>query len=216
MFLVCTVPTLPRPWVTRAQKTVTIMIDPAGDARQTGRTIGSNFERGITMQCAEHLAQLLKKESSAVTTVITRAPAELVPELQNANYANRLNVDLFISLNFCHTHNTRPNMWVYRYAQANDFLAPQPQLSFCSYDQAYLFNNKITATLATEIERLLATSTQFDAHGPYKLPFKPLVGIIAPAIAFEMELKDEGDWQTYAEPLAQAIIQTLRKHGVLP
>jgi N-acetylmuramoyl-L-alanine amidase len=206
---------MPRPWIGKAQKNVTIMIDPAGDARQTGRTIGSNFERGITMQCAERLAHLLKQQSSAITTVITRAPAELVPELQNANYANRLNIDLFISLHFCRTNNARPKMWIYRYAQANDFVAPQTGLSFPSYDQAYLLNNKITATLAADMERMLEKSTLFDVHGPYKLPFKPLVGIIAPAIAFEMELKDEADWQTYAEPLAHAIIHTLRQHGVL-
>lgn len=190
------------------------MIDPAGDARDTGRTIGNNFERSITLQYAQSLAQELK-HNHHIKTVITRAPAELVPELQNANYANRLHVDLFVSFHFCPTEKPKPTVWLYRYAQANDFVQLHNTLAFYSYDQAYLFNNAITTSWATNIAQLLEQEQLFATRGPFKLPFKPLVGIIAPAIAFEIELKQEQDWQQYVQPIAHAIIQTLHNHGVI-
>ena len=37
----------------------TIMIDPAGDAKHTGRLIQDTLERGISLQCAEELKKNL-------------------------------------------------------------------------------------------------------------------------------------------------------------
>ncbi len=44
---------------TAPREQFTIMIDPAGDAKHTGRLIGDTLERGISLQCAEQLKTAL-------------------------------------------------------------------------------------------------------------------------------------------------------------
>ena len=51
LLLFVTIPTL--------SKKFTIMLDPSGDAKHTGRIINKTFERGISLQCAE----VLKKKN---------------------------------------------------------------------------------------------------------------------------------------------------------
>ena len=44
----------------------TLMIDPAGDAKEPGRAIDDTFERGITLQLAEELKRTIEAENPGV------------------------------------------------------------------------------------------------------------------------------------------------------
>jgi hypothetical protein len=46
--------------------------------------------------------------------------------------------------------------------------------------------------------------------GVYKIPIKPLIGVVAPSIAIDAGLKNKESWMQYAELLAHAIIEGTR------
>jgi len=92
------------------QKEIIIMLDPAGDAQYAGRRIDDSFERGLTLRCAEQLKQRLEQLFPQIHVVLTRLPGETVQPLQNANFANRLSVDLYLSIHFYHETATKPEL----------------------------------------------------------------------------------------------------------
>ena len=71
-----------------------VVLDPAGDAKRTGRRIGDSFERGLTLQCAEKIKEIIEARSSHIKVVITRMPGDNVYDLQNASLSNRIHADL--------------------------------------------------------------------------------------------------------------------------
>jgi N-acetylmuramoyl-L-alanine amidase len=183
------------------------MLDPAGDARTPGRTIGDNFERGITAQFAQALKEVLEQMGYNLRIVLTRVPNETIAPLQNANFSNRLNADLFVSLHCYQEKGQRPSLYLYyiQYHPITDMWHKPEQLAFYPYDQAHLLHLSRSATLADSIKKSLITSKKLDCKGPFGIPFKPLVGVKAPAIALEIGLKDKDDWQSMVPSIAQAI-----------
>ena len=168
------------------------MIDPAGDAKNTGRRIEDSFERGITMQCAEQLKQTLEQRLPNISIILTRAPGEIVHPLQNANFANQINVNLYISLHFYQEKETRPTLYIYQFSYNDTFITKSFDLSFTPYDQAHIVNFPKTGGWGKQIKRTLAQDVYqkyFTVHGIYQLPFSPLIGIQAPALGFEMGIK---------------------------
>lgn len=195
-----------------------IMLDPAGDAKNTGRKLDDSFERGVTLQCAEKLKELLEKQHPHIRVVLTRFPGESLQPLQNANFANRLGTDLYVNINFYHETATKPNLFLYTFSYdetpvsqslgAGWFVAQMPPTSFCAYDKAHLTSSATTKNWAQTMSKALDTDTykrQFTLHGPFHLPFKPLIGIKAPAVAFEIGLKSKDDWTAYVNVLAEAL-----------
>ena len=112
-------------------------IDPSGDAKRTGRQIGDNFERGLTLQCAEKIKELVEQLAPHIKIIITRMPGDVVYDLQNASLSNRLNADLYINLNFYHCHETKPTLFLYQFSYGNDFACSNQGLVLNTYDQAY-------------------------------------------------------------------------------
>ena len=94
--LTCTLLLLAR----SVQSRFSIMLDPAGDAKHTGRQIDDNLERGISLQFTEKLKQTLEKQHPEIHVVLSRFPGETIYHLQNANFANRLEVDFYLSIHF--------------------------------------------------------------------------------------------------------------------
>src|SRR3990172_8684717 len=88
---------LARPHVAQP-RAFTIMLDPAGDAKNPGRKLDDSFERGITLQFSETLKQKLESLFPSIRVVLTRLPGETVQLLQNANFANRLDVNFYLSI----------------------------------------------------------------------------------------------------------------------
>ena len=196
-------------WPTYYQKpTFTIMINPAGDAQHTGRNIGDSFERSITLQCAEKLKTILEQTYPGISVILTRFASEVVPELQNANFANRLNIDLFISLHFYAEQGIKPNLFVYHFSYNNNTQKKPSDFTFYHYDHAYIFNGEKSQTWAKLFHQTLAQKPYtklFNVHNIMSFPFKPLIGITSPALAIEASIKESSDWNMYVEPLMSAL-----------
>ena len=128
----------------------TIMIDPAGDAKHTGRLIVDTLERGISLQCAEQLKSKLTGLYKNIRVILTRVPGETIQPLQNASFANRLNVDLYVSLYFYHESQTPAHITLYHYVEnpITDFWHKSHPLLFYPLDQAHLLS--ITKTQKRE------------------------------------------------------------------
>lgn len=188
----------------------TIMIDPAGDAKHTGRLISDTLERGISLQCAEQLKTTLTQKFNNIRIILTRVPGETIQPLQNASFANRLGVDLYLSLYFYHEQEAPAHITLYHYLenQIVDFWHQPTNLSFYQVNQAHLLNLKIThawGKLILETLQDKKNSKFFKPRGLFGIPFVPLIGIKAPAIAVEVGLKNKQDWQHIIDPLIIAI-----------
>ena len=194
---------------------MTIMLDPAGNSGYAGRIIDDWFERGITLQCAEQLKEQLEQNYPGVRIILTRKTAEYIQPLQNANFSNRMNVDLYLSLHFYHEHSPKPNIYIYYFSYNNDLCTKTINLSFYPYEQAYLFNKETTKGWSQTIKDNLSQQEYdpiFNTHGPYSLPFKPLIGIKSPAIGIEASLKKASDWHIYIEPIMASLDPIINKH----
>ena len=186
----------------------TLMLDPAGDAKNPGRKLDDSFERGITLQFAEQLKHELELLFPSIRIVLTRLPGETLQPLQNANFANRLDVDFYLSIHFYQERETKPNLYLYHFSYNDEFITRWFDLAFYPFDKAHLCNKQITCNWGSMMNATLSSDTykkQFDCKGLYKLPFWPLIGIKAPAIALEAGLKNNQDWHTYIEPLVSAL-----------
>ena len=190
---------------------LSIMLDPAGDAKTTGRIIDDSFERGIALQYVQRLKQALEEQIPSIHITITRLPGETVTELQNAHFANRMAVDLYISIHFFNEDKVIPRVYLYTYAQYDDSELRKIDLSFYRYDQAHLLNH-VTTQKAADLFCEVFTQNKYKkklscSSCTYSLPFKPLVGIKVPALAFEIGLKNKDDWRHFIDPLCEGLIR---------
>jgi N-acetylmuramoyl-L-alanine amidase len=187
------------------------MLDPSGDVAHAGRSINDSFERGLTLQCAEQIKKQLEATHPYIRVVLTRFPGETLQPLQNANFANRLHVDAYISLHFYEEHNPKPELCIFTYAHGQDVVSNKntQALSFLPYDQAHLLNAEKTTRYAHLAESILQQQryqSLFSVRGVFQIPFKPLVGIMAPAFGLEIGLKQTDDWMLYLEAFTHVIV----------
>lgn len=195
-----------------------LILDPAGDAQHTGRHIDDVFERGITLQCAEKIKQELAQRAPWIKVFITRLPGDIVYELQNASFANRINADLLISINFYRTQETKPTLYIYQFSCGNDFVQIPHNLYFLPYHDAYLVNKKQTDHIVTLFAQELAQQLYqplFTVSGPHAIPSKQLVGIIAPCMVIEAGIKDKNSWGCYIDPLISTILVATTRHRAI-
>lgn len=189
-----------------------VVIDPSGDAKRTGRKIGDNFERGLTLQCAEKIKELIELYAPYIKVVISRMPGDIVYDLQNASLSNRLHADLFVNLNFYYSQETKPTVFLYQFSYGNDFACCNQDLALNTYDQAYLVNKPASDEVGLLFKKLLLQQkyqSQFTVSGVHHFPIKPLIGIAAPSMSIDAGLKSQELWMHYVEPLAQAIIEVV-------
>ncbi len=192
------------------QQTFSLMLDPSGDVKNTGRKIDDCFERGLTLQCAEKLKTILEERYPNIRVVLTRFAGETVAPLQNAHFANRLDVNLYVSIHFYYETTTQPqsSLSIYTFAYGNESTLPFSDTAFYSVDKAHWPQHTTTRSWAHSLLRYFQEATDnklFYCKGIYSLPFKPLMGIKAPAFGLELGLKDKSDWQGYVDILAQGI-----------
>ncbi len=192
---------------------MTIMLDPAGDACHPGRIIDDSFERGITLQFAEEFKKIVEERYPGLHVIFTRNAGETVEPLQHANFANRLNVDLYLNINFYNECSSKPTIYIYYFSDGNTLSVRHVDLSFYPCDQAYIFNNERTIRWSNQIKERLSHDTytpHFKCKGPHGLCFKPLMGIKSPAVAFEFGIKKADDWHMYIEPLVKSLDPIIR------
>lgn len=193
----------------------TIMLNPMGDAQHPGRIIDDSFERGITLQYAQRLKQELedKYTSKQVRIILTHLPGEAVEPLQNAAFANRLNVDLYIAISFYSLSKAIPELWAYRYSTSptldklySDYSLKSLKLT--PYNQAYKYSVSTTQTYSKLLEKSMKPYSQefdFNYKGLYSLPIKPLAGIIAPSFLFELSLSQSTDYIKWIKPMIETL-----------
>ena len=196
-------------------KKLTVMISPAGDAQYAGRTIDNTFERGITLQCVQKLKQELESRNSKIRIVLTRIPGETIQDLQNASFSNRLNVDLYISINFFTLKSGNPSLFLYYFSlnsDAHSWNITANNLSFTPYNKAHLENLSLTKTIINNIFQLFDSNYKkiFTTHKPLGIPFKPLVGIKSPALGIEISLQKNNDWIIFLPALTESIEKALK------
>jgi len=190
-----------------------VIIDPAGDAQKTGRIIDNNsFEKGLTLQCAEKIKARVEQTVPYAKVILTRLPGDTLQPLHSASLANRMNADLFISLNFYHTTESKPVLSLYQFSYGNDFAPHYDGLFFHPYESAYKINKSSTDILVNQWQKQLDNTQYkniFTLHQPQALPLKPLIGIIAPSIALEIGIKNKNCVDQFITPIAQCIVATI-------
>lgn len=184
----------------------TIMIDPAGDARQTGRIIGNGFERTIAFQLAKELHASLQ-ETLPCSVIITRTPGEIVYPQQNAHFANRLSIDLYVSLHCYCDPEEKYTIALYALSRTDINSTPLPDLAMIPLTKAHWHASKHTHAYMQSMYTTLTThyAHQFHLLQPLDIPLAPLLGIQAPAIAIEVNCMASDSITAYIEPLTKSI-----------
>lgn len=186
-------------------KPFVLMIEASGSSTHAGRAIEDSFESGLTYNFAQELKKKLLESRPNTKIILNRNPGQTIVPLQNANYANRLDVDLYMSIHFYHESEQRPQIFIYSFGYKDSSILRDTTLSFCPFDKVYLYNQSQTHTWANQLAQKFV-STKAQIMGPYQLPFKPLIGIKAPAIGIEIGLQKSDDWKEYVELVVQGLL----------
>lgn len=176
---------------------VTLMINPAGDAQNAGRVVGDCYERGLTLQFAEKLQKIIQQNSS-IRVVLSRFAGEVIEPLQVANFSNKLQADMFVSFHFYKTAKN-PVINIYFYSKGGFENQLTDGLFLCPLDDAYLFNLPKSRLLADNFYNYCKNFNCGSIEKPIGLPFAPLKGLVAPAIAIEIGLNKSDDWLNYVD-----------------
>jgi hypothetical protein len=193
---------------------LTIMLSPFGDAKTTGRIIDDCFERSLTLKFAEAVEKEIEKQNKNVQVILNRTPGETLEPLQNANFANRLNTDFYISIHFYKEKEARPKMFLFSYASDIFHTPINPNLTFVPFDEAFRININQTNELGKTFEDVLKQEKykhDFDFKGLIKIPFRALTGVKAPNIAFEASLKSSCDWEKYIPTFVEGVNMVIKE-----
>jgi len=132
--------------------------------------------------------------------------------LQNASFANRLNVDFYLSLHIYRQEQVKPKIFMYHlvYDPMVDLArrAFDP-LSFIPIHQAHFGGIHKTRSYAQQMKDILImpyNQKRFDFYGFYGIPFKPLCGVFAPSLAIEIGICKEDQWKSLIDPLVESLV----------
>ena len=184
------------------------MLDPAGDSKQIGRTLYNSFERSATFQFAQELKRQIQITYPHVNVILSKSAAQTLEKLQSASFANRLNVDLVLNLNFYKETAIKPHIFLYQFKNQIFFSTPNTeQLQFYPYQQAFMINFDRTRSWIASMQKSLQNKHYhhyFTCHQALAIPFKPLIGIIPVAIGIEIGIKANG-WEPYIMPITNSL-----------
>lgn len=190
----------------------TLMIDP-----------GAGEQAALAMDIAQELKKSLENEISQLRVIISHAPGEALEPLQIASSANRLKPDLYINLQCFKQLEQGTSLSFYQlsYNPATDFWQQKEQgLQFLPVDQAYRSTIKKSSALLNvfyetckqdALELAKEKKIQINCKAPLSIPFKPLVGITAPAFALEIGIKKKS-WSSALPLLVHAIDTIVTQH----
>lgn len=215
-FLIAALSILPLQGITFSKKkTFTIMLDPAGDAQHAGRKIGDYTERGATLQFANALKKSIEDSHNGVRVILTRFPGETIQPRQNASFANRLDVDLYLSLHFFKQTTRKSLLHLFHFClhPTTDFWSPQtPNLAFVKSNEIHKISIKTSQNWAQLLfESMHDHNKNFDTSKPLGIPFKPLYALKAPGIGIEASLTHPEEWQQYIQPITDGISTVIAK-----
>ena len=204
--------------LTRPTKSMVIMLDPAGDAQHTGRLIDDSFERGIALQCAEELKLKIESITNNTRVILTRFPGETLEPLQSAEFSNRMQADLFISLHLYQEVEDAPRLSIFAFSydpMASFMHRNLKRLTLLPYDQAYQRSRATTQRYTELFKKAVQTSSQQPLRaiqGPYSFPFKPLIGVEAPSFSLELGIAHKDSWRSVVGVLANGVAKIADKY----
>jgi len=187
----------------------TIIIDPAGDASNTGRQLYDSYERAATYAFAQELKKILEL-SFNFRVLLSRVPGQTLDPFQVITLANQQG-NFLLHLNFFKDTHERPQVFGYRlffdpvFDAASHDITPN---SFLHIRQAHFIAVNNTTLLCSKMAKEFSLETNqklFDFYGFHGLPVKPLVGCTTPALLFDIGINNDAAWQQLVSPLAQAI-----------
>lgn len=188
--------------------TFTLTLYPADDSRE----IEEEFERNLTLQCAEKLKQAIESNLPYAQVIVSKTNEGVSP-LQSASAANRQNVNLYISLHFCKNSSKGNKLYLYYplYNPATDFWPHhETNLSLTPYTKAYKNNVKVTKAWATHVSENLKQAKGFSFEGIFGIPFKPVAGVVAPTFGIECCIYKSEDHKFLVNPLAKALTDIIK------
>ncbi len=195
-------------FVIATPKKITIVLDPAGDARNPGRLIGDTFERTCTMYFANQLKKALEKKDKNIMILFTRLPGEYTNQIEKARFSNTCDVDLFCTINAVQCSNIKPQMHIYHYQPCP--LSTFGNRLFVPFEHAHEVHNATTQLFANALcKQMQQHSRQCDAHAPLACALTSLKGLISPAISVEFGIKQANNLSHCIEPFADALYVSL-------
>jgi hypothetical protein len=107
-------------------------------------------------------------------------------------------------------------MDLYYFSYGDTFITRQFDLALYPAHEAHLFNASITKAWAQQCTAFMHTAfaEKIAMRGPYALPLRPLLGVMAPALSIEMGIKRPDDWQLFVEPLVTMIQQLVQQASI--
>lgn len=186
-------------------KKFTIMLSPEGDAANAGRALTDGFERGFARQLAESVKERLERNDT-LRIILSHEAGEQITQEQKANFANRLNIDLYVALGVY--NNDKPSIASYYYKTELFEPIVDNRLALYPTTQAYIARAPQTRSLAASGLISNRFSTQFAIQKPVGIPLKQLEGIIAPAFMIEVSIAKITDLYAYIDPLIESLTET--------
>lgn len=193
------------------KKPFTLILEAGGDALHQGRTIGTHFENAINFTVAKYIKESLDARHMHARIFINRMPTEVIAPLQNAQFANKLNTDLYISIN-CYQHTKdKPHITLYQFSYNDPIVLKKDSIGFHTVDKVYLFNQPQTMHWATEFKKMLTEQNQIEISGVHVLPYRPLIGIEASAIGIEIGISSDTQLPLIIETISTALEQFIKR-----
>lgn len=198
-----------------SQKPRIIVIGPSGDARHTGRSIDDVFERSITLRCAQELKKKLEGSIPGITIYLTRFSGDMLEPLQNAIFSNRLEADLYISINCYQEPTNIPHISLALFSYEQDYdenmsnrtkkLSPLSLVPLHKTYQPYLHQTQCVAKKLHDFLNSPENKKKYILEPLRAFPYKPLLGVNTVAIGIEFGLPKKDSWHFLTVIIANAL-----------
>lgn len=184
-----------------------VLICPTGDVKQRGRTIHGSTEAAQTFACATALHDMLSNQHIC-NTFVSRAGGQTCEPLHNAQFANRMQVDVCIILSFFESLTPEPVIYLYHGVHDSKPTRSLKTFTFHPSSQAYVINRTSTITYSTYLYTALAKAPgplAYTVHSPQGMRHQAVTGMVPPAIVIEIGLPTIDAWQPLVPSLVNAI-----------
>jgi len=192
----------------KSQKPFLLIIASQGNNQNPGRTIDDSFESEISINFAYALRDKIMARSSLAKVMIQKSD-----NLQAAQFANKLDTDLYLDISACKHANGPSGFSLYQFTYHENSIIKDNGLSFFPIDQIYLVNQARTSDYLQIIVEYCKQLQATAFKGYYKLPYKPLLAVKAPSIGIELLLHTKTDWTLFVDCIAQGIVSLIEKRS---
>lgn len=188
---------------------LTIILNPSCDAT---RIIGDSSERAIALEYATHIKQELESRLPGARIEIAQGTEGTCNALQAATISNTIKADLYVSLNAYQVKQDPCTcaLYFFSYNPLTDFSEKKEERNavFESLSQSYLTticNSAYYASLLHNKLEKLSKKGAIRLAQTVALPFKPLMGVKAPAIGCECGLNNKDAWKLSVPAIVDGI-----------